>query len=60
VLALLLFSVKHMHKAMRLASGMAEGADCAILKTVTDRLAAAEAEGFADEDFSALMKLSQS
>ncbi len=52
-----MFSVKHMHKDMRLAGGMAEGADCAILKTVTDRLAAAEAEGFADEDFAALVKL---
>lgn len=52
-----MFSVKHMHKDMRLASGMAEASDCVMLKTVTKRLAAAESAGFADEDFAALAKL---
>lgn len=52
-----MFSVKHMHKDMRLASGMAEGADCAVLKTITERLAATETAGYADEDFAALAKL---
>lgn len=52
-----MFSVKHMHKDMRLASGMPEGADCALLKTVTARLAAAEECGWGDEDFAALAKL---
>jgi len=52
-----MFSVKHMHKDMRLAGSMAESADCVILKTVTDRLAAAESAGFGDEDFAALAKL---
>ena len=52
-----MFSVKHMHKDMRLAGGMAEAADCVVLKTVTDRLAAAESSGHADEDFAALAKL---
>jgi 3-hydroxyisobutyrate dehydrogenase len=52
-----MFSVKHMHKDMRLAGGMAESADCVILKAVTDRLAAAESAGFGDEDFAALAKL---
>lgn len=52
-----MFSVKHMHKDMRLASGMAESADCELLQTVTARLAQAESAGFGDEDFAALMKL---
>jgi 3-hydroxyisobutyrate dehydrogenase-like beta-hydroxyacid dehydrogenase len=52
-----MFSVKHMHKDMRLASGMAESRDCEVLRTVTARLAAAEEAGLGDEDFAALMKL---
>lgn len=52
-----MFSVKHMHKDMRLASGMAESSDCELLKTVTARLAAAEQAGWGDEDFAALAKL---
>lgn len=52
-----MFSVKHMHKDMRLAGGMEESAGCEILKTVTGRLAAAEAAGMGDEDFAALAKL---
>lgn len=52
-----MFSVKHMHKDMRLASGMAESSDCPVLATVTARLAAAESAGLGDEDFAALVKL---
>ncbi|MCH7228337.1 NAD(P)-dependent oxidoreductase [Haloferula sp. A504] len=52
-----MFSVKHMHKDMRLASGMSESGDCELLKTVTARLAAAEQAGWGDEDFAALAKL---
>lgn len=52
-----MFSIKHMHKDMRLAGGMAEAADCEILKAVTHRLAAAEQAGMGDEDFAALAKL---
>ena len=42
---------------MRLAGGMAEAGDCVVLKTVADRLAAAESSGHADEDFAALAEL---
>lgn len=52
-----MFSVKHMHKDMRLASGMAESHGCEILATVTARLAAAEAAGRGDDDFAALATL---
>jgi 3-hydroxyisobutyrate dehydrogenase len=52
-----MFSVKHMHKDMRLARGMTESADCEVLATVTARLAEAEEAGLGDEDFAALMKL---
>ncbi|MFU8892541.1 MAG: NAD(P)-dependent oxidoreductase [Luteolibacter sp.] len=52
-----MFSVKHMHKDMRLAGEMKESDGCAILATVIDRLAAAESAGHADEDFAALAKL---
>ena len=51
------FSVKHMHKDMRLAAATAEGGDYPILQTVRMRLAAAEARGLGDEDFSALIRL---
>lgn len=51
------FSVKHMLKDMRLASRMNGCADFPVLDTVRDRLAAAEREGWGDEDFSALIKL---
>lgn len=52
-----MFSIKHMHKDMRLASGMEESAGCPLLAAVTARLAAAETEGLGDEDFAALVKL---
>ena len=51
------FSVKHMLKDMRLASRMNGCEDFPVLDTVRDRLAAAERAGWADEDFSALIKL---
>lgn len=51
------FSVKHMLKDMRLASGMNGCEDFPVLDTVRDRLAAADRAGWADEDFSALIKL---
>ncbi len=51
------FSVKHMHKDMRLASTMAGTQNLPVLAAVRERLAAAEKAGWADEDFSAVMKL---
>jgi 3-hydroxyisobutyrate dehydrogenase-like beta-hydroxyacid dehydrogenase len=51
------FSVKHMLKDMRLASRMNGCEDFPVLDTVRDRLAAAERAGWADEDFSVLIKL---
>ncbi|WP_221030442.1 NAD(P)-dependent oxidoreductase [Actomonas aquatica] len=52
-----LFSVKHMHKDMRLAASMDSTADLELLKTIRTQLAAAENAGFGDEDFAALAKL---
>lgn len=51
------FSVKHMLKDLRLAGGTKGGGDLPVLATVRDRLAAADRAGWADEDFSALLKL---
>ena len=51
------FSVKHMLKDMRLASGINGCEEFPVLDTVRDCLAAADRAGFADEDFSALIKL---
>lgn len=51
------FSVKHMHKDMRLAATMAGTQNFPVLAAVRERLAAAEKAGWADEDFSAVMKL---
>jgi len=51
------FSVKHMLKDMRLASGMKGGAGFPILETVREQLTKASSAGWADEDFSALFKL---
>jgi 3-hydroxyisobutyrate dehydrogenase len=51
------FSVKHMHKDMRLASGAGKDAPLPLLEAVRARLQLAEGRGFADEDFSAVMKL---
>jgi len=51
------FSVKHMLKDMRLASRIQGCEDFPILDTVRDRLAQADRAGFANEDFSSLIKL---
>lgn len=51
------FSVKHMLKDMRLASAMNGCTDFPILDSVREALAAAARAGYADEDFSALIKL---
>lgn len=51
------FSVKHMHKDLRLALDSAPGAAFPGTAAVRAQLAAAEQRGWADEDFSALLKL---
>ncbi|MFA5057402.1 MAG: NAD(P)-dependent oxidoreductase [Opitutaceae bacterium] len=51
------FSVKHMHKDMRLASAAAGPARLPFLEAVRERLQLAEDRGAADEDFSVLLKL---
>jgi len=51
------FSVKHMLKDMRLASAMEGCTDLPVLGAVRDSLAAAARAGWADEDFSALIKV---
>jgi 3-hydroxyisobutyrate dehydrogenase-like beta-hydroxyacid dehydrogenase len=50
------FSVKHMHKDMRLAAGVAQGR-LPLLETVRACLAQAEQQGMGDEDFSSLIRL---
>lgn len=50
------FSVKHMHKDMRLAEG-AGGLRLPMLETVRACLACAEAQGMGDDDFSSLIRL---
>jgi 3-hydroxyisobutyrate dehydrogenase-like beta-hydroxyacid dehydrogenase len=50
------FSIKHMHKDMRLAENTGQG-ELALLKTVRGCLARAEQAGMGDEDFSALIRL---
>ncbi|MDB4384741.1 NAD(P)-dependent oxidoreductase [Opitutaceae bacterium] len=51
------FSIKHMHKDMRLAEGMPDVGDLQLLALVRERLATAEANGLGAEDFAALFKL---
>lgn len=51
------FSVKHMHKDMRLAAATAGSADYPLLQTVRTRLQLAETRGMADDDFSSLLRL---
>ena len=51
------FSVKHMLKDMRLASGIDGTAGFPVLATVRERLAAAEQAGLGNKDFSVLIKL---
>lgn len=51
------FSVKHMHKDMRLAARAAGCDDFPVLDAVREALKTAEARGMGDEDFSALIKV---
>ncbi|HEX2862504.1 MAG TPA: NAD(P)-dependent oxidoreductase [Lacunisphaera sp.] len=51
------FSVKHMHKDMRLASRTAACDDFSILDAVRETLKTAEARGMGDDDFSVLIKV---
>jgi 3-hydroxyisobutyrate dehydrogenase-like beta-hydroxyacid dehydrogenase len=51
------FSVKHMHKDMRLAAGMAGCADFPLLDTIRETLKTAEARGLGDEDIAAVIKM---
>ena len=51
------FSVKHMHKDMRLAARTAACDDFSVLDAVRETLKTAEARGMGDEDFSALIKV---
>lgn len=52
-----LFSIKHMQKDMRLATGMKSTADFAMLPTILRQLEAAANAGHGDLDFAALFKL---
>ena len=51
------FSVKHMHKDMRLASATAGAGRLPLLEAVRERLKLAEDRGSADADFSVLLQL---
>ena len=51
------FSVKHMHKDMRLASATAGAGRLPLLEAVRERLKLAEDRGSADADFSVLIQL---
>ncbi len=51
------FSIKHLHKDMRLASLAAGCAELPALDAVRERLKTAEARGYGDEDFIALAKV---
>lgn len=51
------FSVKHLHKDMRLAAGMAGCTDFPMLEMLRETLKTAEARGLGDEDMSAVIKL---
>ena len=51
------FSVKHMHKDMRLAAATAGAGRLPLLDAARERLRLAEERGGGDEDFSALLKL---
>lgn len=51
------FSIKHLHKDMRLASATAGCADFPVLEALRESLKTAEARGLGDEDYSAVIKL---
>ena len=51
------FSVKHLHKDMRLAAGLAGCTDFPMLEMLRETLKTAEARGLGEEDMSAVIKL---
>jgi 3-hydroxyisobutyrate dehydrogenase-like beta-hydroxyacid dehydrogenase len=51
------FSVKHMHKDMRLASASAAGSGLPLLATVRDCLRRADEAGWGDDDFCSVIRL---
>jgi glyoxylate/succinic semialdehyde reductase len=51
------FSIKHLHKDMRLASATAGCSDFPVLEALREALKTAEARGLGDEDYSAVIKL---
>lgn len=51
------FSVKHLHKDLRLASKTAACSDFPVLEAVRETLKTAEARGLGDEDFSIIIQL---
>jgi 3-hydroxyisobutyrate dehydrogenase-like beta-hydroxyacid dehydrogenase len=51
------FSVKHMHKDLRLAAGASKGGPLPLLEVMRERLRTAEDRGWSDEDVSAILKL---
>lgn len=51
------FSVKHLHKDLRLAAGMAGCADLPMLEMLRATLKRAESRGLGDEDMAAVIKL---
>lgn len=51
------FSVKHLHKDLRLAAGTPGCAEFPVLAAVRERMKVAESAGLAEEDFSAIIKL---
>jgi glyoxylate/succinic semialdehyde reductase len=51
------FSIKHMHKDLRLAEKVAACADFPLLETLRETLKTAEARGFGDDDYSAVIKV---
>jgi len=51
------FSVKHMHKDMRLASATTKNSPMPMLEAARERLQLAENRGWGDEDLSAVLKL---
>jgi len=51
------FSVKHLHKDLRLAASAGQGLHLPALETLRRQLKTAEAHGLGEEDFSALVKV---
>jgi 3-hydroxyisobutyrate dehydrogenase-like beta-hydroxyacid dehydrogenase len=51
------FSIKHLHKDLRLASATAGCSDFPVLDALRETVKTAEARGMGDEDYSAIIKL---